>query len=43
MSFREVSQAISDFTNQSISHQGVWNIVQAAGEKLEEAEKCKVL
>jgi hypothetical protein len=42
MSFREVSQAISDFTNQSISHQGVWNIVQAAGEKLEEAEKCKV-
>ena len=39
MSYREVSQAVSDFTNQSISHQGVWNIVQAVGEKQEEAEK----
>jgi hypothetical protein len=40
MSYREVSQAVSDFTNQSISHQGVWNIVQAVGEKQEEAEKA---
>lgn len=39
MPYREVSQAISDFTNQSISHQGVWDIVQAVGEKQQEAEK----
>jgi hypothetical protein len=39
MSYREVSQAVSDFTNQSISHQGVWNIIQAIGEKQEEAER----
>jgi len=38
MSFREVSQAVTDFTGQSISHQGVWNIVQAVGEKQAEAE-----
>jgi len=38
MSYREVSQAVSDFTNQTISHQGVWNIVQAVGEKQIEAE-----
>jgi len=42
MSYREVSKAVSDFTNQSISHQGVWNIIQAVGEKQEEAEKCMV-
>ena len=39
MSYREVSQAVSDFTNQTISHQGIWNIVQTVGEKQEEAEK----
>jgi len=38
MSYREVSQAVSDFTNQTISHQCVWNIVQCVGEKQEEAE-----
>ncbi|NLA83317.1 MAG: ISLre2 family transposase [Clostridiales bacterium] len=42
MSYREVSQAVSDFTNQSISHQGVWNIIQAIGEKQEEAEKVLI-
>ena len=44
MSFSEVSQAISDFTNQSISHQGVWNIVQAAGEnwKKQKSARCKL-
>jgi len=42
MSYREVSKAVSGFTNQSISHQGVWNIVQAVGEKQGEAEKCLV-
>ena len=39
MSYREVSQAVSDFTNQSISHQGVWDIVQTVGEKQQETEK----
>jgi hypothetical protein len=39
MSYREVSQAVSDFTNQSISHQGVWDIVQAVGQKQGEVEK----
>jgi len=42
MSFREVSQAVTDFTGQTISHQGVWNIVQAVGEKQAEAESCLV-
>ena len=39
MSYREVSAAVSDFTNQTISHQGVWDIVQCAGKKQKEAEK----
>lgn len=39
MSYREVAQAISTLTNQTISHQAVWNIVQAAGEKQLEVEK----
>jgi len=39
MSFREVAEAVSEFTNQTISHQGVWNVVQAVGEKQAEAEK----
>jgi hypothetical protein len=39
MSYREVSEAVSNFTNQTISHQGVWNVVQAAGEKQKEAEE----
>jgi hypothetical protein len=42
MSYREVSQAVSDFTNQTISHQGVWNIIQVVGEKQEEVEKSMV-
>lgn len=37
--FREVSKTISELTNQTISHQGVWNVVQAVGEKQTEAEK----
>lgn len=40
MSYREVADAVSEFTNQRISHQGVWNVVQAAGEKQIEAEKA---
>jgi hypothetical protein len=39
MSYREVAKAVSNLTNQSISHQGVWNIVQAVGERQEKAEK----
>jgi hypothetical protein len=39
MSYREVSDAVSNFTNQTISHQGVWNVVQDAGEKQKESEK----
>lgn len=42
MSFREVSQAVSELTNQTISHQGVWNVVQAVGAKQAEAEKRMV-
>ena len=42
MSYREVAQAVSTLTNQNISHQGVWNIVQAVGEKQIEAEKALV-
>jgi hypothetical protein len=39
MSYREVSKTVSNFTNQTISHQGVWDVVQSAGEKQKEAEK----
>ena len=39
MSYRNVSEAISELTNQTISHQGVWNVVQAVGERQTEAEK----
>ena len=39
MSYRDVTEAVSEMTNQSISHQGVWNVVQAVGEKQAEAEK----
>jgi len=42
MSYREVAQAVSDLTNQTISHQGVWDVVQAVGEKQAEAEKIKI-
>lgn len=42
MSFREVSQAVSEFTNQTISHQGVWNVIQAVGGRQAEVEKCMV-
>jgi hypothetical protein len=39
MSYREVSEAITGMTNQSISHQGVWNVVQAVGERQAEEER----
>lgn len=40
MAYREVADAVKEFTNQTISHQGVWNIVQAVGEKQAEAERA---
>ena len=39
MPFREVSRAVSGLTNQSISHQGVWNVVQGIGERQADSEK----
>jgi len=42
MSFREVSRVVSGFTGQRISHQGVWNVVQAVGEKQAEVEERRV-
>lgn len=38
MDYRGVADTISDMTNQRISHQGVWNVIQALGEKQGEAE-----
>jgi hypothetical protein len=32
-SYREVTKSVSELTNQRISHQGVWNIIQQVGEK----------
>ena len=37
--FRKTSEQITETTGQSISHAGVWNVVQALGSKLEEEEK----
>lgn len=42
MPYREVSKAVTELTNQTISHQGVWNIVQIAGEKCAEAEESLI-
>lgn len=39
MPYREVSSSVSELTNQTISHQGVWNIVQQVGEKQNEKEQ----
>ena len=32
-SYRQVAQTVSELTNQTISHQGVWNIIQTAGQR----------
>lgn len=37
-SFREAAKTVSSMTGESVSHTGVWNIVQAVGEKLDEVE-----
>jgi len=39
MSFRNCAEKVSETTGLPISHTGVWNIVQALGEKLENDEK----
>ena len=37
-SYAQTAKSISDLTGQSISHQGVWNVVQKLGNKIEEQE-----
>lgn len=39
MSYREVAEAVTGLTNQGISHQGVWNVVQAVGQRQVHEEK----
>ena len=41
-SFRNVAESISQLTNQSISHTGVWNIIQEIGQRQKESEKSLV-
>jgi hypothetical protein len=38
-SYRETAANVSSMTGQSISHGGVWNVIQELGEKLSEIEK----
>jgi hypothetical protein len=38
-SYRQVAQTVSELTNQTISHQGVWNIIQTAGQRQEKTEE----
>ena len=37
-SYRQVAQTVSELTNQTISHQGVWDIIQIAGKRQQEKE-----
>ncbi len=41
-SYRNCAERISEETGLSISHTGVWNVIQALGEKLENDEKALV-
>lgn len=38
-SYREAAEKVSSMTGQTISHGGVWNVIQKMGEKLSEAEE----
>lgn len=38
-SFRKSAESISNTTGQKISHGGVWNVIQAVGEKIDTTEK----
>lgn len=40
-SYREAAEKVSSMTGQSISHGGVWNVIQDLGEKLSEAEETE--
>ena len=42
VSFRQAADMVTESTGQSISHGGVWNLVQAIGEKLEKEEEVLV-
>lgn len=42
VSFRKTSENIKTMCNQEISAQGVWNIVQTVGEKINEIEQRKI-
>ena len=39
VSFRNASEFVSQTTGQTISHGGVWNVIQSLGEKLEKEEE----
>lgn len=41
-SFRNASKNITELTGQSISHGGVWNVVQKVGEKIKKEEEKQV-
>lgn len=40
-SYRETAEKVSSMTGQSISHGGVWNVIQDLGEKLSEVEEAE--
>ena len=42
VSFRQAAEMVTETTGQSISHGGVWNLVQTIGEKLEKEEEMLV-
>jgi hypothetical protein len=39
MSYRKTAEAVSAMTGQTISHGGVWNVIQALGERADKQEK----
>ena len=41
-SYRQVAQTIRELTNQTISHQGVWDVIQIAGQRQKEVE-CEAI
>ena len=42
VSFRNASEFVSQTTGQTISHGGVWNVIQSLGEKLEKEEEALI-
>lgn len=41
-SYRNAAKNVTELTGQSISHGGIWNVVQALGEKVKEHEAKQV-